>query len=661
MKPTFCFLTLLLASTAFGQVRDRRAELDIQGRVNEISVSPDEKIWLTSATGKTYYTNNIDSNWHYGQPLFENDPNGYNWNEPHLDRITYFNTDTAIMTGYIAFNQKTYRKNGYYLTKDAGKTWEARDYGGDAWIYCAVADKNGNAWMGGSSGEIFFSDDFGRDWKKLNSPYNSSTRVHSIFMSTSTYGISGALANAIYLTNNNWKSCTKIETPFDQQKYVYDAPGYTDHRIENIIIWGKYFVVEQDGRIFYTESGKIDWKTFPVKIHDFELDPDSQTLLAVTDSLTIVSFTSPTEFESYINQKLSFLPIDLQIVNHSLFVLSGGYNVCKVNKSGVIRSIPVTTDKPIAEPQIVKHGMRLKWGANGHHVYLADDSTGWYRENVLDFSIVDMMLVSDSVAIFWNGYGNYLYSLKDHTAKKYIPELPLKSFLASPIKTFSISSGSHGCFHSTSNGVNYIRAKDSTFEAASYVDNNFQGQGSTTFKNNVSADALYNALVAINSKPSAIPSLKDFQITKDDKKKYLSLVDKRLEDKDPDYLNGKKKIDKTFYYSVPAMLDTLNDSIVAAILKQREGVWSTTSNWFYIRVINENHDTLNISRNYYVSSLPWNLPWEFEYNGLHFDCYSIEFSRFINTCLPENFIDKDVFDNSLLIMEIADYLWSQEE
>ena len=93
----------------------------------------------------------------------------------------------------------------------------------------------------------------------------------------------------------------------------------------------------------------------------------------------------------------------------------------------------------------------------------------------------------------------------------------------------------------------------------------------------------------------------------------------------------------------------------------RENTWSTTSNWFSIRIINQNNDTLNISRFYYVNTLAWNLPWEFECNGLHFPCYNIGFSMFIDSCLPENFIDKRVFDNSLLIMAIADYLWEQNK
>jgi len=661
MRHYTTILTLFLATTVFGQTKDRRAELDIQGRVNEISVSPDEKIWLVTAIGNTYYTDNIDSNWHYGKPLFEKETDDYSTNNPHLERISFFNKDTAILTGYISANKKEYKKNGYYLTKDAGKTWKLFDFGGDSWIYNTFVDKNGNVWMGGSSGDIYFSKDFGQHWEKLNSPYNSSSRMHSIFMTNSTNGISGALHNDIYITTDNWKSNKKIATPYDQKKYTNES-GYSDDRIEKVLLWNNFIVVNQNGHIYYTEADKIDWKAFPIKVFDFELDNVSKILFAVTDSLKISIFTSPTEYQLLADKKLSGFPVDMKIVNHSLFVVSNGYDVYKVNQSGLTHAIPYTSDKPISEPQIVKHGANLTWGANGNQIYLSEKSKDWYRENALDFGISDFMLLNDSVAILWDGIkDNYLYSLKDHTPQKYFPESPLKIFLSSPVKILSINSGSQGCFHSVNNEVNYERVNDCTFATTKFSVNHYYDKEPSTFKNKVNGNDLTNALATINATPSGIPSLKDFKISEKDKKNYLALVDKQLKSKDYDDLNGKKKINKTSYYSVPPMLDTLNGSIITAILNQRERVWSTTSNWFTIQIINENNDTLNISRNYYLSTLPWNLPWKFEYNGLNFNCYNIEFSRFINACIPDNFMDKEVFDNKILIMQIADYLYNKKE
>jgi len=661
MRHYTTILTILLATTAFGQTKDRRAELDIEGRVNEISVSPNEKIWLVTAIGNTYFTNNIDSNWHYGQPLFEK-TDDYSFNSPNLERISFFNNDTAILTGYISLNKKESRQNGYYLTKDAGKTWKLLDYGGDSWIYTIHTDKNGNAWMGGLQKELYYSNNFGQSWTTFKLPYKSSDRTYGINMSNSKSGIASSDHNEIITTEDNWKSVSHIKTPLDQKKYQPDeSRGYVDDRISKILKWNNHIVVNQNGHIFYSDASNIEWKSFPITIIDFEIDLDSKELFAVTDSLKIIAFSTPTTFQTLTDKRLSGFPIDIKVVNHSLFAVCNGYEVYKANKNGLTHSIPFTTDKKISEPSIVKKFSKLTWGISGNQIYLAEDNQqNWYRENVLEFGVADFILLSDSVAILWDGAkNNYLYSLSDHTPKNYFPADPIKSFLAFPIKSFSINSGSRGCFHSANNEVRYERADDSTFATSSLSVNHYQDKEPSTFKNKVNSYQLSSVLISINSKPSAIPSLKDFQITEKDKKNYLTMVDNQLKNKEVDYLSRKKKINKEFYYSVPAILDTLNSSIITKILDQRERVWSTTSNWFTIQVVNQNSDTLNISRNYYVNTLPWNLPWKFEYKGLNFNCYNVEFSKFINACLPDNFMDKEVFDNRILIMQIADYLYNK--
>lgn len=661
MRHYTTILTILLATTAFGQTKDTRAELDIEGRVNEISVSPNEKIWLVTAIGNTYFTNNIDSNWHYGQPIFEK-TDDYSFNGPNLERISFFNNDTAILTGYISLNKKESRKNGYYLTKDAGKTWKLLDYGGDSWVYTIHTDKNGNAWMGGLQKELYYSNNFGQSWTTFKLPYKSSDRTYGINMSNSKSGIASSDHNEIITTEDNWKTVSNIKTPLDQKKYQPDeSRGYVDDRISKILKWNNHIVVNQNGHIFYSDANNIEWKSFPIEIIDFEIDIDSKKLFAVTDNLKIISFTTPTEFKPLTDNRLSGFPIDIKVVNHSLYIVSNGYEVYKVNENGITHAVPYTIDKKISEPSIIKQFSKLTWGISGNQIYLAEGSQqDWYRENALEFGVADFMLLSDSIAILWDGAkNNYLYSLSNHIPQIYFPANPIKNFLAFSIKSFSINSGSQGCFHSIKNEVKYERTNDSTFTTSSVSVNHYQDKEPSSFNNIISSQTLVSVLDSINSNPSAIPSLQEFQISKKDKKNYLDLVDKQLKSNETDYLSRKKKINKEFYYSVPAMLDTLNSSIIAAILNQREGWTSTTRNWFTIQIINQNSDTLNISRNYYVNTLPWNLPWKYEYKGLNFNCYNIEFSKFINSCLPDNFMDKEVFDNRILIMRIADHLYNK--
>ncbi|AWH84832.1 hypothetical protein HYN59_06695 [Flavobacterium album] len=650
MKQTRYLFTLFVAAVAFGQTRDTRAEMDIYGRADEISVSPDEKIWLVSAMGNTYYTDNINSDWHYGRSFGNGDLIG----STHLERISFFNKDVAIMTGYIP-GPDAEEKSGYFLTSDGGKNWKMLDFGDNSWIYDVFVDAGGNAWMGGSSGSILFSSDFGQHWKKLNSPYNSETRMAAIFMQSPTVGVSGALHGSIYCTVDNWKSSRKIITPFEQ--YKFNGEDYNDDRIKKVLLWNDHIVVNQNGHVYYTKADKINWQLFPVAIIDFELDTDSKTLFAVTDKLEVVEFFLPTQFRKFRDSSIFGYPTCCKVVNHSLYVLSD-QEIYKVNNAGLTHRIPYTTDKPIEEPRIVKHGKNIIWGINGKQVYLAGEDRVWYRENALDIVVTDLMLLNDSNAIFWDGEDNYSYSLKDHTPEKIVPNSPLNAFLASPIRSFSITAGSQGCFHSQEDVVNYEISNDSVYTTGVFV-SKYMDKKPLDFTKKINIAGLENSLHSINAHPSSMPSLKDFGITGKDIRDYKAMVNEQI--KEMQGLTKKERLArKEFYYAVPKMLDTINNQTIENIFRQRENIWSTTVNWTGVSIINQQNDTIHIGRSFYERSLPWNLPWHFQYKGLNFNCYQIGFSKFIDSCIPPGFMNKEIFDNRLLIMEIANYWWEQK-
>src|SRR4051812_41522542 len=68
------------------QPRDTRAELVVDSAADELSISPDSRLWLTSAMGSTYHTDGVGQPWHYGPSLAGPDPSGLD--APRLDRIT---------------------------------------------------------------------------------------------------------------------------------------------------------------------------------------------------------------------------------------------------------------------------------------------------------------------------------------------------------------------------------------------------------------------------------------------------------------------------------------------------------------------------------------------------------------------------------------------
>ncbi|MBK7578083.1 MAG: hypothetical protein IPI24_11735 [Ignavibacteria bacterium] len=659
MKYCLAIAILLVACTMYGQTRDRRALLIVNGRVNEISVSPTEEIWLVSATCAAYYTKSIDSTWTTDSSL--NNENNEAFDHQSYERISFFDKDTAILSGYISAVDTGYnpRKNGYYRTTDAGKTWNLMDYGGNSWIYTICTSDQGHAWMGGLSKQVFYTKDYGRSWTTKQLPYSSSDRTYGISMRSSGIGVASSDNNEIVATTDNWSSVTHLPTPLDQNLILVNREVQgTDIRISKIALWNEFIIVKQAGRVFITPRHPISWAPFHYDIYDFAIDANTQKLFAVKADLTVLAFTSPIAFHNLRREALSCHPFDLKAVNNSLFALCLNNEVYKVSESRFIRTRPYTLDLAIPEPTFVMRSGKTKWGVSGDQIYMAeDDSSGWYRDNVLGFYVSGCKQISDSVAILWDGYNtNYLYSIYDRTATVYVPTLSLSDFIGSQMASLSISSVSSGCFNHDDDIVVYNRTKDGTLQSTNASIRRKTNSKFFRFRNSIRVDSLHRALDDINSSPATIPSIRNFRITSRDRSNYLTMVDEIVRNNKKYNEFAETSFDKSFYYSVPNILDSLPDSILTQVLSSRERFASTSSYTMTVKLVNNNGDTLFATRHSYSHGYPWNLPWKIEYKGLVFTNYSIEFSRFINSCIPDGFIGKEVFDNRMLIMKIANYL-----
>lgn len=640
--------------------RDYRAALNIVGRITEISVAPDERIWLTTYMGGIYYTNSIDSNWHYGRldPSAEDDEEDYlSLKKPNLNRISFFNADTAIMTGFMHFSDDWKSPyDGYYRTTDGGRTWELRSFGGDGWIYEACVNNRGDAWIGTAGKKIHYSDDFGEHFKAMKIPFKKSDRIYALYMADAFRGIVGSEANEILITEDNWHTARNIPTPLDQKK-MEASERENQPRVDKVLIWGPYLIAKQCGKFFYTLTmNKIDWQPFPARIKDLSLDRSCNLLSAVDDSLRVLWFASPTEYGSPSNERLPAYPIDIKAVNGSLYMILANKMVGCANHEGLTCHIPYTTDHPIKEPWFKESGEHLIWGEEDGQLYIADKKDScWYREAVLDFPTCGIKLLSDRVAILWDGLRNHLYSLQDHTVKEYSYREPLRDFLTAPIKKFTISSGSRGCFHYNRHQIEFNVEENSLFNAAVFSKvGGYQDRTDSLIDITVNGAQLVRLLEYINANPDETPEMQDFKITEADKKHYMERLQKRLNLGKYDFEKIQNK-DKGLYDSVPVMLDGIDKATLYDILNMGEGFTSTTSNWFEVEFVNQNNDTCRIRSSYYEDGDPWFLPWRFEYNDQHFNCYSIALSHFINNCLTADFYGREAFDNAVLLMKIGDY------
>lgn len=477
-------------------------------------------------------------------------------------------------------------------------------------------------------------------------------------MRTTTEGVATAEHNEIFMTGDGWNSCRKISTPLDQGKYSSTHKEYQDG-MKKALLWKNYILVKQYESVFYSDKDSIDWKVFPIKIIDFEIDQVSEQLFAVTDSLSVLSFSTPTKFKVMSNTRLREVPVDMKVVNNSLYIIGGGQSVVyKVNEGTFKRSIPYTTESEVPGLDYVAKGAKnLDWALHRSQIDLKEKgAANWYREDILDVDVVDIKLLDDSTAILWDGIkNNYHYSLRDHRAILYVPRDPLKSFLASPLQSFSIEAYRSGCMGSRTHEVRYERTGDSTFVSTycevprSRSDYRRNKRKQRPFHGKVNGNRLSAALSGINSNPSRIPLLEEFQITKADKKKYLRSVSYK----------------PPVYAQLPAALDTLNPSIIKHLVEQR-GYYDLrpAADYFRIRIVNQNNDTLFINRNYYTRFMDKNpqsnLHWKFESKGLSFACYDAAFSKFMNACTPNGFMDKALFSNIIVMRQIANYLYEEK-
>ena len=663
----YLFLSITFSLSLFAQEKDRRAELNHSGGINEISISPDEKIFLVTSMGDIYYANNIYSSFHRSQKLTYKieKKNKINNDYPRLDRISFFNNDTAIITGYIQSDSNEYsNQNGYYLTENRTKDckrlcFEKKE---SEWIYDVFIISNGLAWMGGSSGNILFTSNFGKSWRKLNSPFDKSSRTHSIYMINANEGISGTLNNYIYITKDNWTNFKKIKTPFDQKLYKTNSQ-YSDNRINKIRIWKNYYIVNQDDKIFYTDRNNIVWKKFNIDLSDFEIDRQNNDFFAISNDGEVILFDDINNYKTISHQKITERILDMKVVNNSIYLLltnypsNSGDKIIKINKKEVYKTGLFTEDEKIEFPKEICFGNNLQWAFNENYIYITETGKfDWYREAQLDYYIQDLFLLNDSTAIVWNGKNNYIYSTSTKKDTIYYPQNPLSSFLLYPIKKIEINEGFAGDFNSRKYIVEYNLIDNMlTTTKLTKETTNKEFPDDTIFNNQVCEKELKEILQQFNNNPQNLPQLKDYNITDKDKKEYIQLLDSLFFGKrNSNYKQYKK--DTVFFYNLIYNLDTISQESFNKVITKDIDIWALARIWFEINIINSNNEKIELSNKWYKPNAFY-FPLTIKYKGQYINSYNLPLSLFIDKCYP--FTNK--FENKELLLDIATYFYHKRK
>ncbi len=650
---------MLLPFAVFSQ-NDHLARLSIYGAVSEIGVSPSEEIHIATRAGNVYYTKKIGDLWNTYSP--DSSVRVGNISSGRLfERINFFSEDTLMISGFIRDDQK---EDFVYLSTNHGKTWAKSKFGRSSWIDAAYI-KNNKAWMSGSSQLVYYTENRGQTWKEFDT-FNKTgnLRISSIcFSKDDKVGLFGSFWNLIYRTKDNCQSWDKIPTPLSQKKYERISKAARPD-IRKIRIFGQFYILNQQGKVFITKSSYIDWQYLP-KILDFEVS-ESEKLYTINKDLTIELYDSSFSSTWKSKEKIDQYPKAITSKNDNLFVLTYE-NIYKIFPNNFEVSGLFTDENTINEPYMKTFYNGEEFGFENRDVLKFDKKNKqWYRLMTLDFPVGAVTTFQNRSIITDISFRDHYYI--DYNSKQVDKfELPKQLFSISTNKViaFHIEKGSQGCFHSNNRIKSYSR-KNSVFIV--------QNKTSTTdfltqMEPEINEDIVNQLVNIIDSSKFSLVSISDFNINENDISKYKSFIDiesQRIQktginnfDEENFYTFPGENADFNFYKSIADTLFSIPSQIIDNAISQTNINMSTTTNWNRIIFVFQNGQKLIIENsdtkpNYLCT------PWVVNYEGLIFTSNSIKFGQIIDKLTNGVLFNTTISSKNYAIFKIADYLYRQK-
>ncbi|MCW3070394.1 MAG: hypothetical protein JWO44_284 [Bacteroidetes bacterium] len=330
---TILFLSLQ-SLTAFSQ---KISDVVVQGEIKELSLSPDGSVWLADDGGLVYSLAAGQNNVELKLKLPEPKPDYFGAKHINIERLSFFNEKNFFISGYVGkdlLGKEMDDPNMIYLTNDGGGTWSTVEFCKKGiWVYDCITKGNGEAWLGGSDGNIYYSDDFAKHWKKLSAPYNNSSRMARFALGQSV-GLAASLGNKLKLSTDNFKTFSTLETPLEQGKYEdpnkAKPESRSDNRFTGTAVMNDLLIVTQEGYTFYSPKDKIDWTRFKPGIGLFAVDEKEQKVIGISEQNKINVYAKDLAFE----RELGVIPaaehiMDIKVLNGTVFILTEDYQVAK--------------------------------------------------------------------------------------------------------------------------------------------------------------------------------------------------------------------------------------------------------------------------------------------------------------------------------------------
>ncbi|MEJ2218737.1 MAG: hypothetical protein P8099_19290, partial [Gemmatimonadota bacterium] len=259
-------------------------ELGMDVRPQEVSISPDGRLWL-AAEGNIAVGDSVRGTWrHTLYPPFRDDwasARAADFMRPDLSSVSFFTPDTAIATGF-GFVAGEYSNTAPYSllrTVNGGESWDSVSYDMRQVVGGVFTLPDGNAWIGGiHDGVLVHSSDFGATWDSVNPPFAS--RISSIYMVDTKDGVVGGLWNRLATTRDGGATWTQVPTPFDQG-FRAAADSTRERMLEAVALVGNRIVVAQGERVYERRRDGTEWSPLPGVARLFAYDRKRDRMYAV--------------------------------------------------------------------------------------------------------------------------------------------------------------------------------------------------------------------------------------------------------------------------------------------------------------------------------------------------------------------------------------------
>lgn len=653
MRIAISILTILLIQNLGVAQNEFLAKLPVIGYVSELGISPSKEIWMASTAGNVYYTKEFGDLWHIG-PYGSLDPMVYISGETY-ERINFLSDDVLIISGFI---QQSGKPDFIYRSQDKGKTWDKLVFGKSSWIDAAHFTMNGKGWMSGSSQLIYYTEDYGKTWvEKSKVEKKGNLRFSTIhFDKSQSTGLFGSFWNRIYRTTDNCETWERIETPLQQGKYEKISKEHKPD-IRKIRILGDNYIVNQQGRVYYSKADNIEWLPLPTVV-DFEVSDNLGYLITDDFKVQLIDQNFSKTWTSI--KSLNNLPQAVKVIDSALYAYVDD-EIFRVSPSAFEKSELLTADIPIPEPYTQINFKNEKYGFVGTDI-LRYDKNRWRRFLKSPFPIGNVAIFRDKLIIADLSLNTRLeVAVTSNELLNY--DLP-KDILGpnQKLKSLTIGLGSIGCFHHNDQTRVY-KVKRNVLKLS----------GSGNFLNNMPKQIdlkVANRIISIanNSRLDEL-TLEDLMLQPSDYSSFKSFISKkeleikknginRFEYGDPYQFPG-EKTDFEFYKRVADSLSSIDNIIISDVFSTGYGNWSTTKIWHQLIFDFQNGAQLIISNSDDIPNYLY-APWVINFNGLEYKTNSLEIGRLINELTKGEFYEEHADDPKYAIFKIADFMYRRK-